>query len=112
MKEQNRSGRVNFKSFTKAGKTTLFILMATTLLLGALIPVLLSSNMLFSIKTSRTYQANELSDEDLLSPISFSYIDEEKTEAMREKAAWSICSHPIMISYAAIREATMPVIRS
>ncbi len=93
MKEQNRSRRVNFKSFTKAGKTTLFILMVTTLLLGALIPVLLSSNMLFSIKTSRTYQANELSDEDLLSPISFSYIDEEKTEAMREKAADGIAPY-------------------
>ena len=85
--------RVNFKAFTKAGLTSFVILMLSTFLLGALIPVLLSSNMLFSIRTERAYQANELSDEDLISPISFSYIDEENTEEKRRQAASEIAPY-------------------
>ncbi len=93
MSRNNRKKRVDFKAFSKGEMTYFVILILLTLLLGAAIPVLLSSNMLFSIRTSRIYQANELSDEDLLSPISFSYIDEEKTEEKRSEAAAGIAPY-------------------
>lgn len=82
--------RVNFKSFSKGQLTAFIILLVLTFVLSSSIPVLLSSNALFSVSTKRDYSVNELSDENLVSPISFSYIDEDATEKERKEAAESV----------------------
>ena len=86
MRKKEKIGRFSFKSFSKGQLSTFWILMLLCLAVGTAVPILLSSNILFAIKPSRTYSANELSDEDLISPISFSYIDEEQTKKKREEA--------------------------
>ena len=86
MSKKEKIGRFSFKSFSKGQLSTFWILMLLCLAVGTAVPILLSSNILFAIKPSRTYSANELSDEDLISPISFSYIDEEQTKKKREEA--------------------------
>lgn len=86
MNKKDRLRKNNFKSFSK-GQLTLFIaLFILTFVAGSSIPVLLSSNVLFSVRTTRNYSVNELSDEDLVSPISFSYINEAETERQRKAA--------------------------
>mgnify|MGYP002515423869 FL=1 len=84
---KGKSKRIDFKVFSRGQLTAFISLMVICLVLASAIPILLSSNMLFSLKTSKDYKANELSDEDLISPISFSYIDEEATEKKREEEA-------------------------
>ncbi len=87
MKGKDRFKRFSLKDFSRGQLTAFIILMLLNLLLGGLIPVLLSSNILFAIRPSREYVANELSDENLLSPISFSFIDEEQTARRQLEAA-------------------------
>lgn len=76
---------VDFKVFSRGQLSCFIILTVACVFFASAIPVLLSSNMLFSLKTSKEYKANELSDENLISPISFSYIDEDATEKKREE---------------------------
>ncbi|MBQ0070450.1 MAG: hypothetical protein KBS81_01100, partial [Spirochaetales bacterium] len=92
------NSRVNFKVFSKGQKTTLIVLMGLCFLLAVGIPLLLSSNMLFSTRTTRTYLQNELSDENLVSPITFTYIDEEKTAALRAAAEKEVLPY-FFVSY-------------
>lgn len=82
----SKAGKI-FKGFSKGELVAFITLMTACFVLSVAIPLLLSSNTIFAIKTTKTYKANELSDENLVSPITFSYIDEEETEARREKVA-------------------------
>ncbi len=82
--------RVNFKSFSRGQFITFIILVILTFLISSAIPILLSSNSLFSVSTSKEYTVKELSDENLVSPISFSYIDEIETEKARMEAQNSV----------------------
>lgn len=82
----SKAGKI-FKGFSKGELVAFIILMTLCFFLSVAIPLLLSSNTIFAIKATKTYKANELSDENLVSPITFSYIDEEETEARREKVA-------------------------
>ena len=77
---------VDFSLFSKVQLSAFISLMVISLILGVGIPIFLSSNLLLSIKTTRTYKANELSDEDLISPISFTYIDEDSTKRLKDEA--------------------------
>ena len=77
---------IDFTLFSKAQLTAFISLMIISLVLGVGIPVFLSSNMLLSVKTSREYKANELSDEDLISPLSFTFIDQESTKRLKDEA--------------------------
>ena len=87
---RNRKKLIDFSLFSRAQLTFFIILFSLSLILGLGIPVFLSSNLLFSVKTTRQYKVNELSDEDLVSPISFTFIDEEATEKKRSEAAESV----------------------
>lgn len=77
---------IDFTIFSKAQLTAFISLMVISLILGVGIPIFLSSNLLLSIKTTREYKANELSDEDLISPITFTFIDEESTKKLKDDA--------------------------
>ena len=77
---------IDFSIFSRVQLSAFITLFVISLVLGVGIPILLSSNMLFSLKTSREYKVNELSDEDLVSPLSFTFIDEEATEKARNEA--------------------------
>ena len=70
---------IDFTLFSKVQLSAFISLMVISLILGVGIPIFLSSNMLLSVKTTREYKANELSDEDLISPIAFTFIDEERS---------------------------------
>ncbi len=86
MNKKERQGKNSFKSFSKGQLTLFVILFILVFAAGSSIPLLLSSNLLFSVRTTRDYSVNELSDEDLVSPISFSYINEAETERLRKAA--------------------------
>ena len=75
---------IDFTLFSKVQLTAFISLMVISLILSVGIPIFLSSNMLLSVKTSREYKANELSDEDLISPISLVLLI---TPAKLQKAA-------------------------
>ena len=77
---------IDFTLFSKVQLSAFISLMVISLILGVGIPIFLSSNMLLSVKTTREYKANELSDEDLISPIAFTFIDEESTKKLKDEA--------------------------
>lgn len=91
---------LSFNVFSKGQLTAFLVLFFLCFFFGAFMPVLLSSNVLFSLKPSREYRVNELSDEDLVSPVSFSYIDEEETERLRSEAEKSVTPY-FFYSYSA-----------
>ena len=72
--------------FSVAQKAACVILFFLSILLGVTIPVLLPNSSMRHIELSRDYRAGELSDEDVYSPVTFSFIDEVATEAVREEA--------------------------
>lgn len=81
----DKKKKIDFKFNSKRELSYFVIISALCLLCASSIPILLSSNMLFSIKTTKDYVANELSDEDLVSPLSFSFIDEDATEEKKDE---------------------------
>lgn len=81
----DKKKKIDFKFNSKRELSYFIIISALCLLCASSIPILLSSNMLFSIKTTKDYVANELSDEDLVSPLSFSFIDEDATEEKKDE---------------------------
>lgn len=81
----DKKKKIDFKFNSKRELSYFIIICALCLLCASSIPILLSSNMLFSIKTTKDYVANELSDEDLVSPLSFSFIDEDATEEKKDE---------------------------
>ena len=68
----------------------LFFLMALTVFLGLLFPLLLSADPRSVMTLSREYRPGELSDEDVIAPSDFSYIDDEATAEETAKAARSV----------------------
>lgn len=81
----DKKKKIDFKFNSKSELSYFVIISVLCLLCASSIPILLSSNMLFSIKTTKAYVTNELSDEDLISPLSFSFIDEDATETKKMK---------------------------
>ena len=63
------------KAFSKRQKMLLFVLMLLTVALGLIYPLLLSSDPRSVLDISREYRPGELSDEDVIAPADFSYID-------------------------------------
>ncbi len=68
----------------------LFFLMALTVFLGLLFPLLLSADPQSVMTLSREYRPGELSDEDVIAPSDFSYIDDEATAEGTAEAARSV----------------------
>ncbi len=100
MKNKERFKNFSFSYFSKGQLTAFLILAFLCFLMGSVMPILLSSNVLFSLKTEREYRVNELSDENLISPVSFSYIDEEATESKRRDAEKAVTPY-FFYSYSA-----------
>ena len=94
---------IDFTLFSKVQLSAFISLMVISLILGVGIPIFLSSNMLLSVKTTREYKANELSDEDLISPIAFTFIDEESTEKLKDEAEAKVIPY-FTYSYSATME--------
>ena len=78
------------KAFTRRQRMVLFALMALTAILGLLYPLLLSSDPRSVMTLTREYRPGELSDEDVIAPSDFSYIDEEATAGDIEEARRSV----------------------
>ena len=76
--------------FSKAQKTAFLCLLVLSVLLGVLLPFLYSRLDSGNIKLSREYVAGELSDETVVSPISFSFVDEVETKRAKENAQKAI----------------------
>lgn len=76
--------------FSKAQKTAFLCLLVLSVLLGVLLPFLYSRLDSGNIKLSREYVAGELSDETVVSPISFSFVDEVETKKAKENAQKAI----------------------
>lgn len=78
------------KAFSKRQKMLLFVLMLLTVALGLIYPLLLSSDPRSVLDISREYRPGELSDEDVIAPADFSYIDVAATSDDVELAARSV----------------------
>ena len=94
---------IDFTLFSKVQLSAFISLMVISLILGVGIPIFLSSNLLLSVKTTMEYKANELSDEDLISPIAFTFIDEESTEKLKDEAEAKVIPY-FTYSYSATME--------
>ena len=76
--------------FSLKQKALLFILIFLAGVAGILFPLLLSANPAFVLDISRDYRAGELSDEDVIAPEDFSYVDEVATDEAVRRAAENI----------------------
>ncbi len=76
--------------FSFRQKAVLFILIFLAGAAGIIYPLLLSANPAFVLNISREYRAGELSDEDVIAPEDFSYVDEVATNDAVRRAAESI----------------------
>ena len=76
--------------FSAKQKAVLFILIFLAGAAGIIFPLLLSANPAFVLNISREYRAGELSDEDVIAPADFSYVDEVATNDVVKRAAESI----------------------
>ena len=84
---QNKTISEGLQGFTKKQKIVLFLLLLLTAGLGIAYPLLLASYSGFAISISRDYRPGELSDEDVISPADFSYVDEVATAESINAAA-------------------------
>ncbi len=87
---QNKTISEGLQGFSKKQKIVLFLLMILTAAMGIVYPLLLASYSGFAISISREYRPGELSDEDVVSPADFSYIDDVATAEEVGKAAQSV----------------------
>ena len=87
---KNRLVSECLKAFTKRQRRILYALMALTVLLGLIFPLLLSSDPRSVMTLSRAYRPGELSDEDVIAPSDFSYIDDAATADDTAEAARSV----------------------
>ena len=87
---QNKTISEGLQGFSKKRKIVLFLLMILTAAMGIVYPLLLASYSGFAISISREYRPGELSDEDVVSPADFSYIDDVATAEEVGKAAQSV----------------------
>ncbi len=76
--------------FSKRQRGVLLLAMLLTVTLGMLFPLLISYNPNVLLSLDREYRAGELADRDIVSPISFSFVDQNATEAKIEAAADSV----------------------
>lgn len=76
--------------FTNAQKIAFIALFVLSIILGLLIPVLLPNSSMRQIELSRSYVPGELSDEDVYSPQSVTFIDEIATERVRREASQAV----------------------
>ncbi len=79
-----------WQAFSNSQKTAFLILFFLCIIAGILIPVFLPSSSMRQIELSRTYLPGELSDEDVYSPESVSFIDEVATDLARSEARESV----------------------
>ena len=87
---KNRLVSEALKAFTKRQRRALYALMVLTVLLGLAGPLLLSSDPRTVLTLQRQYRPGELSDEDVIAPSDFSYIDDEATAEETAIAARSV----------------------
>ncbi len=87
---QNKTISEGLQELTKRQKIVLFLLIIITAVMGIVYPLLLSSYSGFAISISREYRPGELSDEDVISPADFSYVDDAATEENINAAAQSV----------------------
>lgn len=78
------------ESFSSKGKALFFSLSFITLAMIVVLPILISSNSLFVLNVSKNYRPFELSDEDVISPTDFTYIDTVATEEKKLNARSSV----------------------
>ena len=76
--------------FSKAQKAAFIVLFVMSIIIGLLIPVLLPNSSMRQIELSRDYVPGELSDEDVYSPQTVSFIDEYATERVRSDASSAV----------------------
>ncbi len=87
---KNRLVSECLKAFTKRQRRILYALMALTVLLGLVFPLLLSSDPRSVMTLTRQYRPGELADEDVIAPSDFSYIDDAATAEETAAAARSV----------------------
>ena len=87
---KNRLVSECLRAFSRRQKMVLFALMALTVVLGLVFPLLLSSDPRSVLTLSREYRPGELADEDVIAPSDFSYIDDAATADETEEAARSV----------------------
>lgn len=76
----------DFRYYTKGKFTFLILLVIAALVMGLVFPILLTGTSLYHVTLSHVYKAGELSDEDVIAPDNFAFIDEVETEKQRENA--------------------------
>ena len=87
---QNKTISEGLQVFSSKQKIILFLLMLVTAVMGIVYPLLLASYSGFAISISREYRPGELSDEDVVSPADFSYVDNVATAERVSEAAESV----------------------
>ena len=87
---QNNTISEGLQVFSKRQKIILFLLILITAVMGIVYPLLLASYSGFALSISREYRPGELSDEDVISPADFSYIDDVATAQSIKAAAESV----------------------
>ena len=87
---QNKTISEGLQVFSSKQKIILFLLMLVTAVMGIVYPLLLASYSGFAISISREYRPGELSDEDVVSPADFSYVDDVATAERVSEAAESV----------------------
>lgn len=91
IKMVNRGSKLKrFFSISRKSRWAIFILSMILLALSLFLPVQLETYSIPTVNPSREYKVGELSDETILSPVDFSYTDEEATEELQRKAVEKI----------------------
>ncbi len=85
MKSKFRSVK-GLRDFSRSQKIAVIILVIVVAFLATAFPMLISGTSLTRIQTLKDYKAGELSDETILSPMNFTYIDEVQTAKNKKEA--------------------------
>lgn len=81
---------VFLRDLTKGQKTAVIILSTLMLILSIGLPLFVNRSSIERIRLSRSYRVGELSDETIISPVDFSYVDTDETENLRNEAKKSV----------------------
>lgn len=93
MENKEKGSFFSLNYFKKGEKIYLFILLFLSIVISSIIPVILSNNVIFTSSTKKDYVEKELSEEDFKSPLSFTFVDEEKTEELRKEEESKVVPH-------------------
>lgn len=85
-----RTTKESLKNFSKFQKVFLVILVISIVLLGVLLPILLTTTSLYTVKVGENYVAGQLSNEDVIAPTNYSFIDRVATEQLQNEARESV----------------------